>query len=311
MIEFKGLTQAHFDTYAPEKWSSMVHNLARMKNKDVVASLCTTAGKELATELTGLLQTNSDEIPNITNQKKVDSQWVYWFRDQEERKNLKSFLEKTLLTQKDIFNIAPQDKHITLAVILRHADIWIGVRIPAGATVDRRNLMAKLDKSWEREKFLELLQELPEGAHLGFGDELTPTGSWDLPGLALHGEAGRATEETWTLGISVPREDALSLGVDLADLVHRWSGALVPFYRFAAWNRDNDFIDVNKKIQAEKSQKRHQAKSFAEGDKVRVTAGLFSGQVGFIEEIDTKGKTKVRVGKMSVQIPGEDLIPLK
>ena len=34
MAEFKGLTSEHFATYEPSRWSSMVHNLARMKAKD-------------------------------------------------------------------------------------------------------------------------------------------------------------------------------------------------------------------------------------------------------------------------------------
>tara|TARA_B100000700_G_C14865060_1_gene770523 strand:- start:662 stop:1060 length:399 start_codon:yes stop_codon:yes gene_type:complete len=115
----------------------------------------------------------------------------------------------------------------------------------------------------------------------------------------------------WSLGIHISTSDSIELGADLADLVHRWVGALLPIYRFVAWTRENDFIEVNKKIQEEKAQKRHQAKSFSKGDKVRVTAGLFSGEVGTIQSIDTKGKAKVQVGKMSVVVPAEELIPAK
>ena len=61
MIEFKGLTQEHFDTYAPEKWSSMVHNLARMKGKDVAFALSEHAAQSLLTELGGLQRAASDE----------------------------------------------------------------------------------------------------------------------------------------------------------------------------------------------------------------------------------------------------------
>ena len=76
MTAFAGLTQEHFNTYSQEKWSSMVHNLARMKTKDVVIGLCSHAETGLEAELEGLQRSTSDEIPNITNQKKVDSQWV-------------------------------------------------------------------------------------------------------------------------------------------------------------------------------------------------------------------------------------------
>ena len=311
MTAFAGLTQEHFNTYSQEKWSSMVHNLARMKTKDVVIGLCSHAETGLEAELEGLQRSTSDEIPNITNQKKVDSQWVYWFRDADQRTNLKSFLEKTPLNQNNIFNIAPQDKHATLAVILRHEELWIGLRLPTGATVDRGNLAAKIEKSWEREKLQELLAELPEGALAGFEDNLQATGSVTLDNLGEQSAPLRSDDKYWSLGIGIPTQDALELGIDLADLVRRWVGALLPIYRFTTWTRDNDFIEVNKKIQEEKAQKRHQARSFSNGDKVRVTAGLFSGEVGIIQSIDTKGKAKVQVGKMSVVVPGEELIPAK
>ncbi|MED5465678.1 MAG: KOW motif-containing protein, partial [Myxococcota bacterium] len=158
-------------------------------------------------------------------------------------------------------------------------------------------------------KFFELLQELPPGAQVGIGDDLQPTQDITLETVSLHAADMKTSTHTWTLGASIPTADAIQLGPDLADLIHRWIGALIPLYRFAAWTRENDFIEVNKKIQEEKTQRRHQAQSLNQGDKVRVTAGLFSGKIGVIESVDTKGKTKVRVGKMSVVVPNEELLP--
>ena len=160
-------------------------------------------------------------------------------------------MEKTPLNQNNIFNIAPQDKHATLAVILRHEELWIGLRLPTGATVDRGNLAAKIEKSWEREKLQELLAELPEGALAGFEDNLQATGSVTLDNLGEQSAPLRGDDKYWSLGIGIPTQDALELGIDLADLVRRWVGALLPIYRFTTWTRDNDFIEVNKKIQEE------------------------------------------------------------
>ena len=69
MAVFNGLQSEHFQTYAPEKWSSMVHNLARMKTKDVVVSLADAIGGRPGQTFDGLVRGASDEIPNITNQK--------------------------------------------------------------------------------------------------------------------------------------------------------------------------------------------------------------------------------------------------
>lgn len=85
--------------------------------------------------------------------------------------------------------------------------------------------------------------------------------------------------------------------------------ALLPFYRFAAWSRDNDLIEAGKKIQEEKAQRRRQATHFTTGDKVRFIAGLFVGKLGVVQGIDTKAQVKVQVGTMSVVVAGGDLTP--
>ncbi|HET6344873.1 MAG TPA: hypothetical protein VFH51_08065, partial [Myxococcota bacterium] len=293
--------------YSPEKWSSNVHNLPRMRNKDVMISLCDEAQHGLEAELAGLSRAASDEVPNIINQKKVDAQWVYWYRDAAARASLASFLEKTPLDQATLFNIAPTDKHVTLAIVLRQTEIWVGLRLAPGAVVDRRNLATKLGKSWERERALELIHGLPEGATVGFENALISAADLTLDGLGGYAERLGQHDPAWQIGHSLSVEDAVDLGGDLVGVLHGWLAALAPLYRFTAWTRDNDLIEATKQIQEEKAQKRRQATKFNPGDRVRFIAGLFSGKLGIVQEIDTKAQVKVRVGKMSVVVPGTDL----
>jgi len=304
---FKGFDQAAFATYSQEKWSSMVHNLARMKVKDAMLALCAQATAHLGDELQGLVRAASDDIPNITNHKRVDAQWVYWFRGPTERDSLASFLKATPLNEATIFNIAPQDKHATLAVIIREGEIWTGLRIASGALVDRRNLASKLAKPWERETLLALLAELPEGTELGLAGESHPI--TEITDADLAGVAERLVEDerAFIAGHRVAAQEVIELGDELSDHVGRWLGVLAPVYRFAAWSRDNDFIEAGKQIQEEKAAKRRQATSYHKGDKVRIIGGLFAGKLGIVESIDTKAQVKVRVGKMSVVVSGHDL----
>ncbi len=308
-MAFSGLDETLFATYAPEKWSSMVHNLARMKGKDTLLALCDQAATTLTEELRGLARAASDEIPNISNQKRVDSQWVYWFRGPEEREGLAGFLKQTPLDQATIFNIATQDKHATLAVIIREAELWIGLRIAPGATVDRRNAASLLAKQWKREQLLELLAELPEGATLGPAEDTCPSDAINDELLQQQAELLGDKDPTWEIGHSITAADAIGLGTDVADHVGRWLGVLAPFYRYFAWSRDNDQIAAAKQIQEEKAQKRRQAASYQKGDKVRLTGGMFAGKLGVVESTGTKAQVKVRVGKMSIKVSGTDLIP--
>jgi hypothetical protein len=302
-MAFEGLSAETFGAYTPDKWSSNVHNLARMRAKDVMLVLCDLAQEGLDQELQGLTRAASDEIPNITNHKKVDAQWIYWFRDTAAREDLKSSLQKTELDQQKLFDIAAQDKHITLAVILEQGNLWVGLRIAPGATVDRGNFAAIMEKTWEREQFVELLKDLPDGAHGGSDGELVTTAEMTIDSLAT------TSEGAWLLGHTLPAQEAIDLGSDLADHVHRWLGALTPHYRFLAWAKTNDHINMGRQIQEEKAQKRRRALGYNSGDKVRIISGPFAGKTGVVQDIDTKAQVKVQVGKMSLVVSGSDLTP--
>jgi hypothetical protein len=310
MKPFVGLTADAFATYAPDKWSSNVHNLTRMRVKDSMVALADRAQRGLAEQLSGLERAASDEVPNIANQKKVDSQWVFWFRDAAARTALAAFLEKVKLDQSALLNLATQDKHAALAVVLRQNEVWAGFQVAPGATVDRRNLHAKLAKGWERERLLEVLKALPQGASFGFGAELHPIGEATLATIEAHGEElGHDHTPVWHVGYSINPDKAVAAGESLADEVARWLAAVAPLYRFVAWTRDNDHIEAGKQLQEEKAQKRRQATNFNTGDRVRIISGLFSGKIGVVQETDTKAQVKVRVGKMSVVVQGADLTP--
>ena len=71
-MAFDGLSTEAFAAYSPDKWSSNVHNLARMQAKDNLLALCDHATHNLDAELTGLARAASDHMPNITNHKKVE-----------------------------------------------------------------------------------------------------------------------------------------------------------------------------------------------------------------------------------------------
>jgi hypothetical protein len=310
MQQFVGFPKDAFSIYTKEKWSSMVHNLPRMRNKDLLQQLCRQASAPLAEALAGLDCAASDEIPNIANQKKVETQSVYWFRDAAARASLTTFLGKTPLDQSVIFNIAPQDKHATLTVRMSVDELWIGLRVASGATVDRRNLKQKGEQSWERSRLVELLHGLPSGAKVGFAGRSLECGECSPEQLQELTDALQDAPEAFLVGIGMPQADAVAEAADLVDFVQHWLDALLPVYRFVAWTRDNDLIDASKQIQEDKAQKRRQATAFVKGDRVRVTTGLFASKFGVVQETDTKGQVKVLVGKMSVVLAGSDVTPV-
>ena len=310
MSDFSGFTASMFAAYTQDKWASNVHNLTRMRVKESLIAMCDRAQAMVGDDdFRGLGRSASDEIPNITNHKKVDAQWVYWIRGAEARSRLATFLNKTQLSREAIFDLAPQDKHAALTVVLREREVWVGLRVAPQATVDRRNLASRLSKSWDRETLLGLLVELPEGACLGSAaGQAQPTVSISSLQLEEMGSALGANAAAWTLGHTIAAEDAIALEQEICDYVGRWLGALLPFYRFVAWTGDNDHIEANKQLQEEKEKKRKNSTNYNPGDKVRVTTGLFLGKLGEVIAVDTKGQVRVRIGKVAVVLPGTGLV---
>ncbi len=306
-MSFDGLKAEHFAAYTPDKWSSNVHNLARMKVKDVLLALCDAATSSLGGALKGLSRAASDEVPNIINHKKVDLQWVYWFRDEQARKHLATFLQKTPLDGVKLFDIAPQDKHLTLAVVLSGEDVWVGVRIAPGAVVDRRNLAALLSKAHKLETFLGLLALLPKSCVQSLGGETVPAGLFTADLALAQSQLLDDAHPVWRLGQAWTKDDAIALGPGLAGEIAAAILALAPIYRFVAWAPDNDQIGANREIQEQKAAEQREVLGLRSGDRVRIVAGVFSGKTGVVQEIDARAHVKVRVGTLSVVVPGSDI----
>jgi hypothetical protein len=307
--KFSGFDAAAFAVYTPEKWSSMVHNLPRMRNKDLLGGLCDLVDASLRVLLQKTDRTASDEIPNVVNQRRVQSQGVFWIRDLATRSQLASFLEKMPLDRKITLNLAPQDKHVSLAVELQHGGLWVGLRLPSGAAVDRHNLQKKLQQSWERPRFLELLHGLPEPMRAGFGSSTQAVREAVDEQLTLLATQLDADDLPYLVGDRLSIDEVVAAGPDLPQQIHDRLATLAPLYRFIAWTRDNDLIDATKQIQEEKVRKRQVA--FVVGDRVRIMRGPFSGKQGKILAMDSKSQVRLTVGPISVRMPADDLTLVK
>ena len=310
MAEFKGLTSEHFETYEPSRWSSMVHNLARMKAKDAMVALADHATQEISESLEHLVRGSSDEIPNITNQKKVDCQWIYWYRNKQDRETLSNFLGKTVLDSASLFTTAAQDKHIVLGLVLSQTKVTVGLHIAPSAEVDRRNFLAHLKDEYKIDKMLEAFTELPENILMGSPDALKPIGDWTLGSDRVQLEELLESDSPFFLGYVVDPDLGIEMSEELSSWVQNGFENLLSFYTHVAWSKTNDCIGQGRAVKKAKEEKIKKSANFQTGDKVRITTGLLSGKIGIIENIDAKAMVKVAVGKMSVKVPGQDLIPL-
>jgi len=302
---FTGFSPADFAAYEERKWASNAFTLERMKVKEKVQALLTEvlalfSGSALTAHL-------SEEHPSIMNNKRVDSQLLFFCRSSEQAQDLTRFLEKTELKPDKIFNLAPQDKHASLALVVDNKGVHFGLIAHAGAWVDRKNFAAKLENSWDREMLRRLLGELPAEVGIGFGDETIPAREMEQAAFESLADMLRQDERGFAVWRSMTADDAQSMGGEFAQTLRATFQSLLALYTFFAWSRTNDHIQVHTQLQTVKAEKRKNATEFKIGDKVRVLSGLFSGKTGNVQAIDTKAHVKVQIGAMAVNVPAQDL----
>ena len=112
------LTDRDFDAYAPEKATSNAYSRPRLEVKQralawargVVARL---ADLGIAVDVHG-----SDEHPSLRNKKRVDCQWVFFWRDQAARDELDRLLDRGRSIAAVIDDPSPYTRHAFLALRL-------------------------------------------------------------------------------------------------------------------------------------------------------------------------------------------------
>jgi hypothetical protein len=309
---FPGLTDKDFDAYVPNKWKSNVFNRERLEVKQKLLELGKScAGAMAAADGSPLLLEASVEHPALWNHKQVDAQHLFFSRHEQARREIDGIIDRSRPMTTMLEDPTPQRNHVFLGVALDHEKVTVALKLHPDAHVDRENLERKLDDTWEREKLVALLAELPAGTRVGVsGQSDVPAAEVDDARLGeLVAELARPEAPGKTHWFSVwrtlPRAEAIAAGPELATRVREVLVALLPLYQAVAWSRDNDFVSMRDKIKQEKQAKRQ--KGLAKHDKVRIVRGMFSGRSGVIQEIDAKGALRVLVGTVTVKVAADEV----
>jgi hypothetical protein len=200
-------------------------------------------------------------------------------------------------------------------VTLLHKQLEVALKLHPDARVDRQNLERKVEDHFAREKWVALVSGLGEPWQTGVTPKLDPVTGCDetrmaealgqlaasAPSLSPPG----APHRLFYVGRAIARDEAVSAGPQVADLVRDALAHLLPLYHFVAWSRDNDFVSIKETLQKEKQQKRQ--KGLAKNDTVRIVRGILAGKSGVVQEVDAKGGVRVLVGKVAVKLVAEDV----
>jgi transcription antitermination factor NusG len=242
---FDGFTAADFDAYLPDKWGSNMFTLPRRKVRDkldavgkALLPVIEAAGLRLGAHL-------SDDHPSLWNNKKVDTQWLFFSRDEAAQRELAEVIDVERTLAATLADPTPLYRHAFLGVAVRAEALDIGLWLHNDAWVDRRNLVSLLADAGGRARFEALRSALPNEFEIGLaGGELVRAA--DLDGQRLDAILRDFEEKKgWVFaGARLPREAVIGLGADVLAYATELFGRLAALYAYAAWSPANDAVSI-------------------------------------------------------------------
>ncbi len=249
------LTDRDFDAYLPEKATSNAFTRPRLEVKQRALGWARNVTARLAEQGFGVEVHATDEHPSLRNRRRVEAQWVFFWRDAVARGELDQLLDRTRPIAEAIDDPSPFERHAFLGLRIDASAVEVCFAVHPEAKVDIDNLRARLAEGSEHlaEELAKALHALPDqfeiraGGEQGEGTRL-PCGAAS-PGQIAEVLARCASENVplW-IGWRVPRETALAHAEILDEQLEDAVLALFPVYRLIAWSRDNDHIGIEREI---------------------------------------------------------------
>lgn len=174
--------------------------------------------------------------------------------------------ERLALKQRTERGRDTQEGCAQLALIVDASQVEVALELPAGASLDIKNLRARLQ---DPERSLELrsaLEALPEQFAAGLENETrVPAASLDAPAILSLLEKSARTGRALRIGWTIPRDVAIVhstlLDVQLEDAIV----ALAAVYKVVAWAPDNDLV-AEVRVASAANAKRARSRADAERD---------------------------------------------
>lgn len=266
------LTDRDFDAYAPEKATSNAYSRPRLEVKQRALAWARGVVGRLAEVGISVDVHGSDEHPTLRNKKRVDHQWVFFWRDAAAREELDRLLDRGRSMAAVIDDPSPYHRHAFLGLRLDAGAVEVCFAVHPEAQVDVDNLRALLAEGGLTDELLRRLHALPDEFTVGTTaeDRVAAGGATPETLRSLVERAASGQVPLW-IGWAVRRETAVEHSELLDEQLSDALVALAPIYRLVAWSRENDHVALDGRIRsAEEERARAHAEVEAQTEKWRV-----------------------------------------
>lgn len=258
------LTARDFDAYLAEKATSNAFSRPRLELKQRALGWARSVLARLSDLGIVLDLHGSDEHPSLRNKKRVDCQWILFWRDQQSREHVDRLLDDGRSISEAIDAPDPHTRHAVLALRIDSQSVEVCFAMQPDAKVDADNLRALLDTAGgyaagavppppasdadalapsPAAELIHALRELPEQFLIGTSlDDRVPTTAATPEAIEDMLACAAAGKSPLWIGWSVPREVAVEHSTILDEQLEDALVALAPIYRLIAWSPDNDHI---------------------------------------------------------------------
>ncbi|MDC3954968.1 hypothetical protein [Polyangium jinanense] len=288
------LTDSDFDAYAPEKATSNAYSRPRLEVKQRALAWARGVFARLAELGITVDMHGSDEHPTLRNKKRVDCQWVFFWRDAAAREELERLLDAGRSISAAIDDPSPYGRHAFLALRIDSHGVEVCFAVHPEAKVDIDNLRARLAAKDAAEgagfgvqdaagdpkpqasngptglaaELTAALRALPEQFAVGVGaDRVAASAATPEAIEAMLERAAEGQVPLW-IGWAVPREVALEHAEILDEQLEDALLALAPIYTLVAWSRQNDHIALDRRLEGiERERARTHAEVSAQTEK--------------------------------------------
>lgn len=278
------LTARDFDAYAPEKATSNAYSRPRLEVKQRALAWARSVVARLAELGIDVDVHGSDEHPTLRNKKRVECQWVFFWRDEKARDELDRLLDRGRSISAVIDDPSPYTRHAFLALRLDAGSVEVCFAVHPEARVDLDNLHARLEPGAEHlaAELMGALSALPEQFVIGVAPADDQGLRGDVPAdrvacgsitpEALRGmlERAAAGQVPLWLGWSIARETAIEHAAILDEQLADALVALAPIYKLVAWSQENALVALDRRIEsAEQERARTHAEAEAQTERWR------------------------------------------